>query len=173
MRKLARILTGSTALSAVVFMIVLTIGCSPGKPPLGPNEVRISTSKIIESDSMIVIRILVEFLGERRVFMRDGGGVDEAMAGPEDPRTDDHAQAEITLAAVLPTIPETGSKTFTWLARIQTPGVTVGGPLHMGVPADKTLADLISIDVEPANYAIGETIPIGKVQGRDLTLTVR
>ena len=125
-----------------------------------------------DNDRTIVKRVRISATGSRRIVLTTGDR-DRLSIGPTASVGSSEFSATLLLSATLTKTPHPNSNMFKWHAQIIGPTGRGGGHTGGTVPAERTLDELVALDIRPGKYPLGQSVTLGSVEGELLVLHVQ
>ena len=135
-----------------------------------PNSCRVTVEDLVGQGNFFVKRLTLTTHGERWVGVTGKVGAQGVRIEPDDKTG--LSSADVVLVAGLFSTTESSKSQLTWFVQIKGRGIMAGGPHRIEVPFGKKLSEVVSVDIAPGDYPVGQDLPLGAVLDRTLILKV-
>lgn len=151
--------------------ILVVAGCREKEDPIPSGTFRMVVEDEIADDVLLVKRVSITAPGTRVVTISEKGGLDQIRVEPDSETG--LATVQAIFVADLIRFQSRSENVLRWMVRMKSGGATVGGPGLSSVGSAQTLQDVLGLNLRSGLYALSQGIPLGRIQDRELILTVR
>jgi len=159
----------------VMVVILCLSGCRDSNTSIPQNAYRLEAEDLVDQKGvMFVKRLAITAHGTRTIGIGVGqGNRDQARANPDRRSGNDLITVDIIILADLIDDSMSQSKLLRWLVQVKCGSTTMCGPSLLPAPASMSLEDIVTLNVQPGEHSVGQPLVLGRLQGKEILLTVK